>query len=76
MTHLPPIGEETRRDILAEREVGIPLDGYTVAVVHPAQVSQPEMAGERGCFARTPSIMSRRRTGHTRYSRTAENPDG
>ena len=50
--HVPAIGEEARRDIVAESEIGVPLDRYAVAVVDPAQVPQHLVAGERGRFAR------------------------
>jgi hypothetical protein len=34
--HVPAIGEAARPDILAECEIGMPLDRYPVAVVYPA----------------------------------------
>ena len=50
--HVPAIGEEARRDIVAEGQVGVSLDGDAVAVVDPAQVAEHLMAGERGRLAR------------------------
>ena len=49
--HVPAIGREAGRDILAEGEVGVALDGDRVVVVDPAQVGELQMAGERGRLA-------------------------
>ncbi len=50
--HVPAIGQEARRDIVAEGQIGMPFDGDPVAVVDPAKVAQHLMAGERSRFAR------------------------
>ncbi len=50
--HVPAIGEEARRDIVAESEIGVAFDRDAVAVVKPAKISEHLMAGERGRFAR------------------------
>ena len=50
--HVPAVGKEARCDIVAESQVRVPFDGYPVAVVNPAQVTQHLVTGERGCFAR------------------------
>ena len=49
--HVPAIGEEARRHIVAERQVGVALDGDPIAVVDPAQVAEHLVAGERSRFA-------------------------
>src|SRR5205823_6955287 len=40
------------RDVLREREVGPPLDRDAVVVIDPAEVREPQVAGERGRLAR------------------------
>ena len=50
--HVPAIGKEPRRDIVAESEIRMPFDGDPVAVVDPAKVAQHLVTGERGRFAR------------------------
>jgi hypothetical protein len=45
---VPAQAHELGGDVLAEGEVGVPLDGDPVAVVDPAQVGQLPVAGERG----------------------------
>ena len=52
MLHVPAVGKEARCDIVAESQVRVPFDGYPVAVVNPAQVTQHLVTGERGRFAR------------------------
>ncbi len=48
---LPAIAEKAGGDILAEGERGVALDRDVVAVVDPAEVAEPQMAGERGRLA-------------------------
>ena len=50
--HVPAIGQEARRDIVAESEIRMPFDRDPVAVVDPAKVAQHLVTGERGRFAR------------------------
>ena len=50
--HVPAIGKETRRDIVAEGEIGVAFDRHAVAVVEPAKIAEHLVAGERGRFAR------------------------
>ena len=50
--HVPAIGEEARRDIVAEGEIRMPFDRDAVAVVDPAKIAEHLMTGERGRFAR------------------------
>ena len=50
--HVPAIGEETRRNIVAESEVGVSFDRDAVAVVEPAKISEHLMASKRGRFIR------------------------
>ena len=50
--HVPAIGEEARRDVVAEGEIGVAFDRHAVAVVDPAKVAEHLVAGERGRFAR------------------------
>jgi hypothetical protein len=49
--HVPAIGEETRRDIVAESQIRVPLDRHPVAVIDPAQVAEHLVTGERSRFA-------------------------
>ena len=49
--HVPAIGEEARRNIVAEGEIRVAFDRHAVAVVDPAQVAEHQMARERGGFA-------------------------
>ena len=50
--HVPAIGEETRRDIVAESQIRVALDRDPVAVVDPAKIAEHLVTGERGRFAR------------------------
>ncbi len=50
--HVPAVAHEAGRDILGERDVGVPLDRDAVAVVDPAEVRELEMAGDRCRLAR------------------------
>ena len=50
--HVPAIGQKSRRDIVAESEIRVPLDRHPVAVVDPAQIAEHLVTGERGRFAR------------------------
>src|SRR6478672_13471667 len=50
--HVPAISEETRRNIVAESEVGVSFDRDAVAVVKPAKISEHLMASKRGRFVR------------------------
>src|SRR4029077_13205603 len=50
--HVPAIGQETRRNIVAESEVGVSFDRDAVAVVKPAKISEHLMASKRGRFVR------------------------
>ena len=45
---VPPISQETRRDVLRERELGIPLDGDVVVVEDPAEIVETQVPGQRG----------------------------
>jgi hypothetical protein len=49
--HVPAIGEEARRNVVAESQIRVPLDRYPVAVVDPAKVAEHLVTGERGRFA-------------------------
>ena len=49
--HVPAIGEEARRNVVAEGEIGVAFDRDAVAVVDPAQIAEHQMARERGGFA-------------------------
>ena len=49
--HVPAIGKEARRDVVAEGEIGVAFDRYAVAVVDPTQVPEHQVARERGGFA-------------------------
>ena len=51
---VPAIGQEPRRNILGERDIGMALDGHAVAVVNPTQIGQSQVAGQRGCLAGNP----------------------
>jgi hypothetical protein len=46
--HVPPVRLESLPGIVAEREVGIALDGDAVVVVKTDQLPEPEVTGE-GC---------------------------
>ena len=50
--HVPAIGQEARRDVVAEGQIGVPLDRHPVAVVDPAKIPEHQVARERGRFAR------------------------
>ncbi len=50
--HVPAIGDEAGGDVLAERPLGVALDGDLVVVVDPAQVGELEVAGQGGGLAR------------------------
>ena len=54
LLHVPAIGQEARRDIVAESEIRVPLDRDPVAVVDPAQIAEHLVSGERSRFARYP----------------------
>ena len=45
--HLPAVGLEALRRVVAERDAGRPVDGDVVVVVHHHQVAELEMARER-----------------------------
>src|SRR5438477_7952855 len=49
--HMPAIGEKPPGDILAERESGVAFDRDVVAVVDPAEIAEPQMAGHRSRLA-------------------------
>ncbi len=51
MLDIPAIGEEPRSDIVAKGEFGTAFDRHTVIVINPEQVSELQMAGDRGGFA-------------------------
>ena len=44
--HVPPVADEPRRHVVAERERGVAFDGDVVVVVDPAQVAERQMAGQ------------------------------
>ena len=50
--HIPAVGDEACRHVLAERQRRRSLDRDPVVVVDPAQVAELEVAGERGRLAR------------------------
>jgi hypothetical protein len=43
---VPPVGLEPGRDVLAERQVGVPVDGDGVVVVDEREVVELEVPGE------------------------------
>src|SRR5262249_54892918 len=45
--HVPPVCEESRLDVLGERDARAALDRDPVVVVNPAEVVETEMRGER-----------------------------
>ena len=45
--HVPAVGLVAQRDVLAERDVGVVLDGDLVVVVEHGEVAEPLVAGER-----------------------------
>src|SRR5262245_29886630 len=47
---VPAVPEEAGRDVLGEREAGLPFDRDVVVVVDPAEVVEAEVTGERGRF--------------------------
>ena len=49
--HVPTVGEETCRDIVAESQIRVPFDRYPVAVVDPAKVAEHLLTCKRGRFA-------------------------
>ena len=51
LLHVPAIGQEARRDVVAEGEIGVAFDRDAVAVVDPAEVAEHQVAGERGGLA-------------------------
>ncbi len=52
--HVPTVRYEARRHVLAECQVGRPLDRDPVVVVDPAEIRQPQVAGQRRRLARHP----------------------
>ena len=50
--HVPAIGEEARRDVVAEGQIRVAFDRHAVAVVDPAKITEHLVARERGRFAR------------------------
>ena len=46
--HVPAVGDEARRHVLGEGDVGVPLDGHPVGVVDPAQLGEGEVPCQRG----------------------------
>ena len=70
--HVPAVGREARRHVLAEGQLGVALDRDVVAVVDPAEIGQLQMAGERGRLAARCLPSCRRRCrARRRGSRTA-----
>ena len=45
------VGEEPRRDVVAESQIGVSFDRHAVAVAEPAEIAEHLVTGERGCFA-------------------------
>ena len=70
--HVPAIGEETRRNVIAESQIRVPFDGHAVAVVEPAKITEHQVTGKRGRFARYAlhhvAVAAYR---HRRHSRTS-----
>ena len=57
--HVPAIGQEARRDVVAEGEIGVALDGDAVAVVDPAEIAEHlRWPASEAASLETPSIMS------------------
>ena len=52
LLRVPAVGLVPLEDILAERDVGVALDGDVVVVVEEDEVAQPLMSGQRGRLAR------------------------
>ena len=50
--HVPTVGKETRRDIVAESQIGVTFDSHAIAVVEPAKIAKHLMASERSRFVR------------------------
>ena len=50
--HVPAVGEEARRDVIAECQIGVSFDRDPVAIIDPAQIAEHLMPGERRCLAR------------------------
>src|SRR5262249_12113921 len=44
--HIPTVGHEPRRYVLAEGEIGMAFDRHVIAVIDPTQVRELEMAGK------------------------------
>ncbi len=51
---VPAVGDEPGGHVLGERQVGAALDTDVVVVVDPAQVGQPQVAGQRRRLGRDP----------------------
>ena len=51
---VPAVGPEPGGDVLGEGDLGRAVDGDPVAVVDPAEVVEPEVAGEAGGLGRDP----------------------
>src|SRR5215472_1432867 len=49
--YVPAIGQKTRRDIVAECQIRVPLDRHAIVVVDPAQIPQHLMTSKRGRLA-------------------------
>ena len=50
--HVPAVGDEPRRHVVAERERRRAFDGDVIVVVDPAQIAEPQVSGERRRFGR------------------------
>src|ERR1700756_5106959 len=48
--HVPAVGKEARRYIVAEGEIGVSFDGHAVIVIEPAKIPEHEVTGKRCCF--------------------------
>src|SRR2546422_9342763 len=50
MKNVPSIREKSFRDILGKRQPRASLERDVIVVVDPAEIVEPEMAGQRCCF--------------------------
>ena len=44
--HVPAVGKETRRDVVAESQIRVTFDRHAVAVVEPAKITEHLVTGE------------------------------
>ena len=50
--HIPVVGHEARRHVVAESQGGVAFDGDVIVVVDPQQIGKFEVSGQRRCFVR------------------------